>query len=152
MQNILSCRWTTENKFWKRAGVKLEVCWLLMLSGKEWRFELSYKSFYSIPILLLYYLVERLLSVYDVAFRHSAFRSPFYLGHRKLIWDSQTDPEGCFFFHPNTEELAFFFFKCLIYLDPRTREKYKRNKMGNKPINPWLIWILTYIIFIYWLN
>ena len=30
----------------------------------------------------------------------------------------------------------FFFFKCLIYLDPRTREKYKRNKMGNRPINP----------------
>ena len=31
----------------------------------------------------------------------------------------------------------FFFFKCLIiYLDPRTKEKYKRNKMGNKPINP----------------
>ena len=30
----------------------------------------------------------------------------------------------------------FFFFKCLIYLDPRTREKYKRNEMGNRPINP----------------
>ena len=29
--------------------------------------------------------------------------------------------------------LFFFFFKYLIYLDPRTREKYKRNKMGNKP-------------------
>ena len=34
------------------------------------------------------------------------------------------------------ETLSFFFFKYLIYLDPRTREKYKRNKMSNKPINP----------------
>ena len=48
----------------------------------------------------------------------------------------------------------FFFLKCLVYLDPRTREKYKRNKWWviGPLTHPWLIWILTYIIFIYWLN
>ena len=36
--------------------------------------------------------------------------------------------------YPISDIRIFFFFKCLIYLDPRTREKYKRNKMGNRPI------------------
>ena len=36
------------------------------------------------------------------------------------------------FFVYYAENPHFFFFKCLIYLDPRTREKYKTPKTGNR--------------------
>ena len=55
-------------------------------------------------------------------------------GHREVAITKKlkkVPPES-----PGEPLTYFFFFKCLIYLDPRTREKYKRNKMGNKPINP----------------